>query len=291
MSSSQTILVTHGNCPDGAAASVILSKVYPTLETVFGQHTQINEQVLKAATSVNENGSLYLADICCDPDVLKKIQDLLREKSAGLYIYEHHQSRDYLAGLVQPAGLRGEIVFNLKRCGSGILFDALSPKHADLEIYREFVDLTNDRDLWLNRDSRSVQLAKLHHIYGDADYIARFKNNPSVVFTEKESTILEYQAKRDQEKIEKLLEKIELKTDDLGFHYGVVFGEGDSSELLHQAMERNGLEYAIHVNLNARKGSIRSRGNFDCAAYSEKRGGGGHKSASGFPVRFERPRF
>lgn len=291
MSQPKNILVTHGNCPDGAAAAVILSKARPDLEVVFGQHTQINDQILKAGQALADGGSLYLADICGDPPVIHNLQELFKERGSGLYIYEHHQSRSYLSELQQPKDLRGEIVFDLRRCGSKILFDALSANHPELSVYREFVDLTNDRDLWLNRDPRSVHLVKLHNILGDAGYIARFKENPSVVLTEKESIILEYQSRKDQEKIDKLLEKIEVKVDDIGLRYGVVFGEGDSSEMLHQAIEKNDLEYAIHINLNSKKGSIRSRGNFDCAAFAEKRGGGGHKAASGFPVRFDRPRF
>ena len=49
------------------------------------------------------------------------------------------------------------------------------------------------------------------------------------------------------------------------------------------------LEYAMLIDLNNNKGSIRGRGNFDCASFAEEHGGGGHRCASGFRINFEKP--
>lgn len=287
----KNILVTHGSCPDGCAAAVLASRVFPHLQIVWGVHNSILEQVLQAGLRLRDGGTLILADICGDAETLQKVSVDLKERGCRLLICEHHQTRDFLAVWKAPEGLQAEVIFDNNRCGSKIFFDRFVGEKPDLAAYQDFIRLTNDRDLWLNQDPKSAGLAKLHHSMGDARYLARFLENPSTELTLQESTILEYQARKDQEKIEKLLERIELKDDDLGNPYGVIYGEADSTELLHQAIQKHDLEYAIHINLNAGKGSIRGRGKFDCAAWAEKRGGGGHKNASGFPVKFVRPKY
>jgi oligoribonuclease NrnB/cAMP/cGMP phosphodiesterase (DHH superfamily) len=284
-------LVTHGNCPDGAAAAVLATRLWPKVQITWGNHQVIGDQVLGAGRALREGGILVLADISGDAETLKRLGEILIAKKATLYIYEHHQTREFLSVWALPAGLAGSVVFDNGRCGSRIFFDEWLGREPSLEVYREFVTLTNDRDLWLNKDPRSTDQARLHHIYGDQPYLKRFVMNPSVDLTVEERTILDYQQRKDREKIDKILEKIEVKEDDVGFRYGVVYGEADSTDLLHQAILRHDLEYAIHINLNVGKGSIRGRGSFDCATYAEKRGGGGHRNASGFPVRFQRPKF
>ncbi|MBN8218794.1 MAG: hypothetical protein J0L75_19295 [Spirochaetes bacterium] len=284
-------LVTHGNCPDGTAAAVLATRLWPKVQVTWGNHQVIGEQILAAGRSLREGGLLVLADISGDADTLARLAEILIPKKAALHIYEHHQTRDFLSVWKLPEGLTGSVVFDNGRCGSRIFFDEWLPRDASLEVYREFIVLTDDRDLWLNQDPRSTDLAKIHHIYGDQGYLKRFVQNPMVALTLEERTILDYQMRKDREKIDKILEKIEVKEDDGGYRYGVVYGEADSTDLLHQAIVRHDLEYAIHVNLNAGKGSIRGRGAFDCAKFAEKRGGGGHRAASGFPVRFQRPKF
>lgn len=285
------ILVTHGSCPDGCAAAVLATKIFPHLQVVWGTHNSINDQVMQAALRLRDGGTLILADICSDAETLGKVAEDLKTRGGKLLVCEHHQTREFLSVWKAPEGLSCEVIFDNGRCGSKIFFDRWVSEKPELAPYEDFIRLTNDRDLWLNQDAKSADFARLHHTQGDARYLARFVENPSTTLTLVEQTILDYQARKDQEKIDRLLERIEIKDDDMGNTYGVIYGEADSTEMLHQAIQKHDLEYAIHINLNAGKGSIRGRGKFDCAAWAEKRGGGGHKSASGFPVKFVRPKF
>ena len=287
------ILVTHGNCPDGAAAAVIAKKIQPSTQVVFGIHQEINSQVKESAQSLQEFGTLWIADICCDASILEEASKILRRKKGYLGVYEHHETRKWLAEYTLPADLNGEIVFDDKRCGAKIFFEELTKtaSYAWEEDYQEFIELTNDRDLWLNQHSRSKTLAKLHHILGDEKYLARFLKNPSVEFSPEEEVLLDYLAKKEREAIHKAMERIQLAKDENGFDYGVIYGEGNSSDLLNYAIGKHNLEYAVLINLHTKRGSIRSRGNMDCTQYAKRYGGGGHVRASGFRFDYKPPKF
>ena len=285
----KSILITHGNCPDGAAAVVLAKKVFPDTKVVFGIHNKINEQIKKAALDLEISGNLWITDICCDQDVLIECQKILRKKEGTLGVYEHHQTRRWLQSLNPIADFELECVYDEGRCGSKIFYDVLVEKGHDLSVYQDFIEATNDRDLWLNQNPQGETLAELHEVLGDEKYIQRFIKNPQVEFTPTEDILLNHLRGKKKAKINKLLEKIEIKRDEMGFDYGVMFGEAPSSDLLNEAIRRFNLEYALLVNLNTRRASIRGRGNMDCADYAQKRGGGGHRCASGFRVNFQMP--
>ena len=283
------VLITHGGCPDGAASAILTQKVYPNAKIVFGIHHKINDQVKKAAIDLEEFGVLWIADICCDSDILIECQKILRKKSGSIGIFEHHQTRSWLKVFHPIADFELTCVYDETRCGSKILFDHLVAQGQDLDEYKEFITVTNDRDLWLNKDHRGETLAELHNILGDEKYIKRFLTTPSLEFSESEQILLDYVKTKKKSKINKLLEKMEVKKDEMGFDYGVMYGEASSSDLLNQAIMQYNLEYAILVNLNTKKASIRGLGNMNCAEYAQKRGGGGHRCASGFRVKFQTP--
>ena len=89
-----------------------------------------------------------------------------------------------------------------------------------------------------------------------------------------------------------MLSNMYVKKDKNNFTYGVIYGEGESSELLNRAINEYNLEYALLINLNNKRASIRGKGNLDCAKYAEKFGGGGHRCASGFIIHdFKKPNF
>ena len=283
------ILVTHGHCSDGSAAGVIAKAIDENTQIHFGIHRKINEQIKGAANSLEESGTLWITDICCDEDVLIECQKILRKKNASMGIYEHHQTRNWLQVLKPIDDFQLECIYDEDRCGSKIFYDALVKSNDSLNKYKDFIDVINDRDIWLNKDPRGEILVNLHDILGDQQFVERFLKNPSMTFTETEQILLDHTQKEKKNKINKLLNKIETKKDEFGFEYGVFYGEAFSSDLLNEAINRFDLEYAILINLNTKNASIRSRGNLDCADFAQKRGGGGHRCAGGFRVKFKAP--
>ena len=279
------IIVTHGHCPDGAAAVVVARRIDRSCEAVCGLHNHIDEQVLSAADSLREGGNLWITDISCGEETLGKVFEILLEKKATIGIYEHHISRNFLEKTELPEGLKGEIVFDLNRCGSHIFFDAMLPRHGDrLQAYEEYITLTNDRDLWINSDIRSAELSTLHSILGEERFIARFLKNSSVEFTSRERVLLDYERDRMMRRMHALMDKVEVKVDPDGHRYGVLVGEGKASEVCNAAIHKLNLEYVCMLDYNSGRASIRSHKVVDCAKFSQDRGGGGHERAAGFPI-------
>ena len=73
--------------------------------------------------------------------------------------------------------------------------------------------------------------------------------------TLKERTLLDYQERKEDENHDLLLENIKIEADSKGLKYGIIYGNGASSELLERALYEKELEYALLVNLNAKRGS------------------------------------
>lgn len=286
------VLITHKNCPDGAAAAVLVKKVYPSAVVLHCVHEQVNQESLQAAEKISDGGKLIIADICPSQNTLDKLLKILETKKTFLGIYDHHQSNSWLEKYCCSKDEKMEIVFDESRCGSKIVYDTLIKTHQkELEPYHDFIVISNDRDLWLQKDPRSYHLSLLHKILHDEKYVQRFLKNPFFDGDKSEKEILNFFADLQKKNEEKLLKRIIVKEDKNGYLYGVIYGDGDSSTLLNNAIVRFNLEYALLVNLNTKKVSIRSKGNFDCATYSEKYGGGGHRCASGFRIKFDHPTF
>lgn len=283
-------LITHSNCPDGSACSVFAQQKYPDLITIFALHNNINEIILDVVKQLDRGGVLIIADIICDEDVLTDVCMELIKANVFIGVYEHHKSRDWLQHYKLPSGIKGEVIFDNSRCGSKILFDALLEEKVEgLENFSDFSTVINDRDLWLNKDDRGILMAKLHHIYGDTAFVNRFLKNSKAEFTKEETVLISFVSKQESDRIKKELDRIVLKTDNQGFKFGVIYCSGESSDLLNAAIERFELEYAIMLDLNRSKGSIRGKGNMDCSEYASNKGGGGHRCASGFPVNVKKP--
>lgn len=288
----KSAIITHKNCPDGAAASVIAKKIFPEIAVFPTNHVWVDSQVSKVVNYLQTGERLLIADICCSQQKLESLFRLLKEKQILISIFEHHESNKWLSTFKFPEGIKGEIIFDGERCGSKILYDRFLPEYSELSEWEDFIAVNNDRDLWINKHPHSVTIAKLHQILGDQAYLERFLANPKVEFSIEEQSVLRHEQKMEKRKHELLLKNMIIhERDNEGFKYGVIYGEADGSDLLNEAIERFDLEYAILANLNTKKASIRSRGNKDCVVYAEKFGGGGHRCASGFRINFKQPEF
>ena len=297
---SNTKIVVHGNCPDGSAAALISKLIDKDVDVIYGKHSSINKEIKNAALEIEPYGRLWVVDISCDRDVLDECIKILKYKKGKLGVYEHHISRSWLAEYQSLNHSQKEnnieIIYDEKRCGSKVFYDALMGKsmnekqRALLLKYKEFIEATNDRDLWINKHPWSVILARLHAIYGDREYVERFLKNREFVLSDSENILLEYTEKKRLEQTKKLLKNVILGKDSNNFEYGIVYGDAISSDFLNELLEKTNIEYGILANLHTQRASIRSKGKFDCAAYSSKRGGGGHRLAAGFKLNFKYPK-
>ncbi len=293
------IAIVHKNCPDGCASAVLAKKIFPEIKLYHLAHNNLNEIYEKIIDKAPQKSLIMLIDICCDEVFLKTSLPKVMEKQISLKIYEHHETNNWLIEF--NANAEGndrsyekaevEINFDIGKSASYIFFEKMVSEHLFLEEYRDFILAINDRDLWINEIEQGTMLAKLHQCLGDSAFVERFLHDPRLEFNEKENFVLELEQKKESKRNELLLKRMEIKEDEAGLRYGVILGEANGSDLLNLAIVKFSLDYAILINLHSKKGSIRSSGRFDCAKYAEERGGGGHKNAAGFKVKFNLPEF
>ena len=290
--SCKTVLLTHKNCPDGSTSALLMKKISPGIKVIFCTHQNINYMFKKILQQIEKSGEIWLSDICPQEDVIKQSLSALKQKDIMLNIYDHHKSQEWLLKLGIEDGKYLSISYDVTKSASKILYDHHAKDFDKLTEYNELVTIINDRDLWLNQHPLASKLAQLHRIYGDDSFVNRFGKDASCEFTEREEILLTYQKQKDKRSLEALLKRMAFKEDPDGFKYGVIYGEGSSSDVLNEALRRFNLEYALLINLNTLKVSVRGRGKFDCAKYASQYGGGGHVCASGFMLSdFEQPIF
>jgi oligoribonuclease NrnB/cAMP/cGMP phosphodiesterase (DHH superfamily) len=285
----KSAIVSHKNCIDGAASVLYARSICPEVEYYFVNHNEVNSVILDIARGIEPGGTFCITDICCDRETLELTLKILKDKKIRLRIYEHHVTMKWLKDFKAPEGMDFRAEFDMNSCASRIFYAAHKDDTQKLRLFREFSGLINDRDLWLNTDKRGALVARLHNMYGDELFVERILQDPTIRITEKEKILLAYQERKEDEHNSLLLETIQINTDANGFKYGFMYGNGAGSELLERALQEKELEYALLIDLNTKRGSIRSRGSFNCAEFAFKRGGGGHVCAAGFPVEFELP--
>ncbi len=286
----KSAIITHKDCPDGAASVIIATKIQASVQAHFADHSQVDALTTKLANELEPGGRLMLADISCSRKTLFDVMDILNQKGASLEIYEHHVSQDWLQSLRPSTGLNFLCIFDLNRCGSKIFYESYVKDFPVLEAYGDFINAINDRDLWINQDPKGEFLTKLHQIYDDELFVKRFLQNVTMVPTSDERVIMNYQDRKEEKRLQQLLDSIEIKTDSKNFKYGIIYGSGSGSELLNRAIHQNNLEYALLVDFNTRRASIRGLGVMNCANYAMSKGGGGHRCAAGFPLNLDLPK-
>ncbi len=289
-------ILSHKNCPDGCASAILVKKVYPEARIHMLNHNILNDFYERLINKAPEGSTIVVIDICPDKAFLQVSLEKIQKKNLRVEIFDHHQTNDWLENFnsgEEPSPKKSSLEANFsdQACASLMFWEKYQEEYPELKSYENFVRAINDRDLWINEIKEGKVLAKLHQVIGDNKFTERFLLNPSLELDEKEKYALEIELNKENKRNELLLNKMEIKDDLDKKRYGVVYGEANSSDLLNQAIINYDLDYAILINLNSKKGSIRSNGKFDCAEYAEKFGGGGHHNAAGFRVKFDYPKF
>ena len=296
--SGEKVIIMHKNCPDGCAFGVLMKVAFGLdhrLRLIFAKHETVEKVLFDALAKVGDKGHLILGDICCgEVSFRKRLLPVMRRKALRVEVYEHHRSMEWLLGVIAGEGKEGKegllrIYYDEGRSASKILYDVLVKAKPWLSRYDDFIEVTNERDLWLNNDVRASMLAMLHQAYGDRLYMERFVKAASLDLTVEEEVLLGYLKRQESRRRAALIGRMVVKTDERGFRYGLIYGEGNGSDVLNEALHRFDLSYALLVNLHARKVSVRGRGEFDCEAYALRHRGGGHQQASGFLLRGFKP--
>ncbi len=228
-----------------------------------------NGEVDAAVTAaLPEAEEVVLADHSISWDLVPVVESHLA-RGRSFTMLDHHKSAVGLA--VQPWA-----TVDLGRSGTGLLYDHVGrpPELA------EFAALVEDHDLWRHSDPRSAQLAALLGLVGHDRFISRFASDPRVDFTEGELLLMEAEARRREDYIERRVAQAEQVVIG-GRRWAICFAEQYQSDLADALMKGLGVEATAIVNAARATVSLRAR-DLDVSLIARRFGGGGHARAAAF---------
>jgi len=274
------ILFSHCDL-DGAGAGIIFRKMFgPTAEVHYLGYNSINDRIKRRLHQLQVSGetpTIFMVDISVNEEVARLVDAYPGEK----HLLDHHESAKWLNRY------RWATV-DTSNCGTKLLFEYVPYMcKGVLSEYGFFVKLVNDYDLWIHEFSLSKELNRLFYIIGIDRFEARMLRNPQPKFTNTEKLLLELEddtIEKYTNKVDRGMTKFELNGEPF---CGVAYVDRHHSEVGHVLMERNDLEMVALVDVNARKVSLRSKGNVNVSKIAKTFGGGGHPNASGYQVTTE----
>ncbi|MDR3164030.1 MAG: phosphohydrolase [Synergistaceae bacterium] len=225
----------------------------------------------------------------------------------GPFLFDHHQST------YEKIGGRPWAVVNTKRCGAAVYWDWLAD-NAPAAVKRlvaplsGFVEVANDRDLWINENPNGRLWQAMVTLCGEWGALARIITNPDVTFTEPErETALKF-VTAQEERFKAARENISRKKikgtggEEMAFLGDGFLEFGDTSDFCGTVLDRpdDGCAAPTLVALAFRRPSgtwavsLRSRSGLAGRAVSllkdgRKIRGGGHEDAAAlyFPVSYD----
>ncbi len=263
-----TVLLTHSDL-DGVACAIIYAAATGRVDYRLVENGSVDVAVREAIAA--GAGDLILADHSVSEAMVAPIEEFI--SGGGRFrMLDHHKS-------ALPLAQRGWATVDLTRSAAGLLFDHLGrpPRLA------EFAALVEDHDLWIHSDPRSRRLAALLGLLGHERFIERFTRRPRVDFTDGEELLLEVEARRQADYIERKLAQAQT-IEAGGVRWAIVFAESYRSELAEAMLDRLGADATAIVNPAKATVSLRSR-SIDVADVARPLGGGGHARAAAFTAQ------
>lgn len=286
-------LFTHTDL-DGVGCGIVGLHVFEDIDIEYCNYDDVDYLVSKfIAEESYKYDKVFITDISVHEDVAKEINEHIGDKTTLL---DHHATAKWLNKYEWAEVNDLEISIYpqeeyMKSSGTSMFYDYLW-RHYDLNDGQlvEFVEKVRRYDTWewstKFNDTNAKQLNDLLYLTGREAFVTRFTFDPSIEFTETESTILNMEQTRIKNYIkgkEKQLKIVEI----LEYDAGLVFAEQYHSELGNELAKKFWkLDFIVIVNPATAKVSYRGiKEDVDLGKDVAKIfGGGGHPKAAGSQI-------
>lgn len=248
------------------------------------QHESVDE-ILSDLLSTGAN-NVVLADV----SVSENMADEVERSGANVMIFDHHKS-------ALPLSARKWCNIDESACGSKLLFQHLL-KTSNEEMLRYFskwkdlIDLVDDYDRWERNYPESEDLALLHPMIGQSMFIDRFLSHPTKILTSEERYVVNLEKRKMEEEISEKKRVVQSsifkkKVNGKDYRFGIITGVKYASTTGDALYSDPKLNLDCIVMISGATISMRSSKTceIDLAKIAKDNGGGGHKSASGFPLK------
>lgn len=281
-----THIICHDSCSDGTASAMLLRDVYPDVPIQFMQY---NTDALR---NLEAKPGLLFCDFSPPPDRVKEFADV------GTIVLDHHKTA---RGLVEAMGDRG--IFGDEKANPGVSGATLAFEHVWLprrgslgpETWvRRFAYLAGVRDTWQRQspDWRAAcEQSNVLYFVPNEEWLSRPLSSLAAGWRENYQWVGELLLRRQEADVAKACAR--------GWHFTTAAGTrvvvlpskslvSDAAEYLDTSVDLViGVFYVYEPGVDAHPKlvlSTRSHTTFDCAAFCQAHGGGGHTAAAGCTV-------
>ena len=264
--------ITHNDL-DGIGCAILMEKVFPDVKTFTIDYRELPE-VLPRVLEKAKMSPVYITDIALTEELAKLCDDHGKVQHVDHHISSKKVSDKY------PWSL-----FDVNNCATYLLWKMLS-QYANLEDYKEFVELVDNYDTWghgTQPTEKAKDLNRLLKMLGPDVFAQRFKHKSSVKFNDVEEAIINVDKHMEERYLQEAITYTQAMRDKDGNIFLLVAAEQYTSSLgnylLHQFEEA---EYVVILDMLHDKASLRSKGKVNVADLAKACGGGGHAKAAGF---------
>lgn len=282
------LLITHVADEDGITPIILARLVYSNVDYILAKPGEVDQYYLD---NVFNYDIVHITDLNISEELAKKIDadDELRGKTL---IFDHHAS----AFALNKYAFDTVIVENgdRKESATSIYYDYLCGissngvlKKDSVKGLVEQVRIIDTYDFKTEKDQEAHNLDLLFSILGRENYLDYFSkyviSHEFFEYGENEQFLI----KLEKDKLDNYIKN---RSEDMmrikieGHTAGVVYAERYRSQLGNYLITKyNDIDFAIIINI-ATSVSYRGNDKVDLSVFSAKRGGGGHKNASGSPL-------
>lgn len=281
-------LITHNDL-DGIGCAVLVGvfygPIYPKLEISYVNYDSVDKEI---ENSLKENwDKIVITDISPKRETCELLN--YHSKDGNIELFDHHVTKSWISSYKWAT-------FDKEFSGTVVFYNHVKRLFPDAQRYKAFSYAVDSWDLWKLSSKyrkRGENLNTLYKFIGAKEFVNNFCGDPDMDEWENYKYILKIVENNKNEYVKKVikdqLHSTEYKMDGLGNTFKVLVCSDYVSEVAHAALtdpESEDLKYIVIVNPITNTCSLRSLGDFDVSVIATVMGGGGHKNASGFFLRF-----
>ena len=274
---SNTVLVTHKDCLDGAGCAIAFMHAGGSYENVRFVRAGTANRFVDHDESISKDSGLIFADVYVDDEHADAL-----EKRGNVEVMDHHATAQHLSR-------RRWCTIDMARCGTELLAEKL-----DVYNIGDLAKIVSDYDLGVFSDPRSDDMTMLMNFLGQEEFVRRMVAGLSArtngdFWTEWERRVIDvlrHNRDRIVDHAVAIMEFKEMATPGgpsvrIGY---IVSSNPNVSYMLARALDEDkAIDVAAKVDIDRSIVSLRSRpGGPDVSAIAKMWGGGGHKNAAGY---------
>ena len=284
-------LFTHNDL-DGMGCLVLLSLAYgkENIDFEYCTHDNINDNILTYIESGEKHDCIFITDIAPNEDVSEKLD----KSGLPVWLLDHHKTNLWINKYMWANVSLYNIENNLTS-GTELVYDYLIEMNVlkETDLLNNFVWCVRRYDTWEWKtkfiDGIEAELNQLLYIMRKDEFVDDIiykANNELLLFNSSDTKALERTKREKESYMEYMLSKLNYM-EILSHKIAYVYDARYVSEFGNLVCSQNpDVDLFMSINLNKKTVEMRSvKDDIDLSVIASTFGGGGHKSAAGFPLQ------